>query len=127
MAKRVSAMAVEFYKKVFKALELERREESDDSVALAHIKIGDSPMMIGNERSEHAREYAHEGKARGPRSLGGTSASVYAFVAGVDSVFQRAVATGATVRQDLQDEEWGDRMAEIQAPRPGLVYRNAPA
>jgi PhnB protein len=95
MAKRGSAIAVEFYKKVFKALELERREESDDRVALAHIKIGDSPMMIGNERSEHAREYAHEGKARGPRSLGGSSASVYAFVAGVDSVFQRAVVTPA--------------------------------
>jgi PhnB protein len=85
-------------------------------VALARIKIGDSPMMIGDERSKHAREYAHEGKARAPQSLGGSSASVYAYVADVDSVFQRAVAAGAIVMQDLQDKEWGDRMVEIQAP-----------
>jgi uncharacterized glyoxalase superfamily protein PhnB len=65
-------------------------------------------------------------RAAPDHSVGG-SASVYPFVAGVDSVFHRAVAAGATMRQDLQDEEWGDRMAEIQAPRPPLVYRNAPA
>ena len=107
---------IEFYKKVFGATELERHDEPSGKVSMAHIKIGNSPLMVSDETSEHVQEHAHESDARSPESLGGASGSVQVYVPDADLVFKRAVAAGATVIRPLEDRRWGDRMGEIKDP-----------
>ena len=113
---RDAVRALEFYKKVFGATELERHDEPSGKVSMAHLKIGDSPLMISDEASEHVREYAQESDARSPESLGGASSSVHLYVPDVDRVFKRAVAAGAKVISPLEDRRWGDRIGEIKDP-----------
>jgi PhnB protein len=120
---RDAASALKFHKKVFGAIELERHDEMGAhakaparKISLAHIKIDDSPMMISDETSHHVRAQAQKDRARSPHSLRSSSASVYAYLPDVDSVFERAVASGARVIRPLRDADWGDRMGEIEDP-----------
>ena len=113
---RDAARALEFYKKVFGATELERHDEPSGKVSMAQIKIGDSPLRISDETSEHVQEHAHESDARSPESLGGASGSVHVYVPDADLVFKRAVAAGAKVMRPFEDRRWGDRMGEIKDP-----------
>ncbi len=44
-----------------------------------------------------------------PQSIGGTAVTVVLYVEDVDAVFDRAIATGATVDRQLEDQFYGDR------------------
>jgi PhnB protein len=113
---RGAKAAVDFYIAVFKATVLERHEEADGTISNAIIKIGDSPLMLSDENSQHEREHAHEGWARSPAPPRGASASMYVYVPDVDEVFQRATSAGATVIAPVADKEWGDRLGGFRDP-----------
>ena len=68
-----AAGAMEFYKKAFGAVELERIADPDGKVRHGEIKIGDSPFMITDE-SEDFPDWLS------PQSRGGTPVHIYLYV-----------------------------------------------
>ena len=103
-----AADAIEFYKRAFGATELLRFPTPDGKVGHAEIKIGDSPIML-------ADEYPDMGY-KGPQTLGGSPVSIMIYVEDVDTIFNQAVAEGATIKEALQDKFYGDRMGTVIDP-----------
>ena len=62
-----------------------------------------------------ADEYPDMGY-KGPQTLGGSPVSIMIYVEDVDTVFARAVAAGASVKEALQDKFYGDRMGTLTDP-----------
>jgi len=100
--------AIEFYKKAFGAQELFRFPTPDGKIGHAEIKIGDSPIML-------ADEYPDMGY-KGPQSLGGSPVSIMIYVENVDTIFNQAVAAGATVKEAVTDKFYGDRLGTVTDP-----------
>lgn len=105
---RGAAEAIEFYQRAFGAVELFRMPTPDGKIGHAEIKIGDSPIMLADEHPDMGY--------KGPQSLGGSPVSIMIYVEDVDTVFNRAVDSGATVKEALQDKFYGDRMGSIIDP-----------
>ena len=105
---RGAADAIEFYKKAFGAVELFRFPAPGGKIGHAEIKVGDSPIML-------ADEYPDMGY-NGPQSIGGSPVSLMIYLEDVDSVFNRAVDAGATVKEAVQDKFYGDRTGTVIDP-----------
>jgi len=102
-----AAAAIDFYKKVFGATEIERMPGPDGRVLHAELKIGDSAIFLND--------------AMGPVAPGaGPGASnpmyLHLYVADADTIFNRAVAAGARVDMPLQNMFWGDRYGKLTDP-----------
>lgn len=105
---RGAADAIGFYQKAFGATELFRFPTPDGKIGHAEIKIGDSPIML-------ADEYPAMGY-NSPQSLGGSPVSLMIYVEDVDTVFNQAIAAGATVREAVSDKFYGDRIGTLTDP-----------
>lgn len=103
-----AADAIEFYKKAFGATELFRMAQPDGRIGHAEIQIGDSRIMLADEYPEMS--YVS------PTTLGGSCVSLMLYVEDVDSVFQQAVAAGATEQRPLEDKFYGDRTGSLVDP-----------
>ena len=102
-----SAAAIEFYRKVFGALELFRFEH-EGRIGHAELQIGDARIML----SDAWPEYGY----RSAREIGATPVSLMLYVPNVDEVFARAIAAGATERSPVQDQFYGDRSGNLTDP-----------
>ena len=100
--------AIEFYKKAFGAKELFRFPTPDGKIGHAEIKIGDSPIMLADEFPEMGY--------KGPQTLGGSPVSIMIYVEDVDTIFNQAVAAGATVKEAVTDKFYGDRLGTVTDP-----------
>ena len=98
--------AIEFYKRVFNAIEIFRIQKANGHIIHAEISIEDSVIMIGD-----AEEPFQE-----PLELKGTTVGLHVYVSDVDAVFKHAVAEGALIIQNLNDMFYGDRMGMIKDP-----------
>ena len=106
---RGAAAAIDFYKKAFGAVEITRFTGPDGhSVMHAEIKIGDSPIMLGDEHPNMG--------GKSPTTLGGTTGSIMLYFEDVDAAFERAVAVGAKSEMPPANMFWGDRFAKITDP-----------
>ena len=105
---RGAGEAIEFYKKAFGATELFRMAAPDDKIGHAEIKIGDSPIMLADEFPEMGY--------KGPQTLGGSPVSIMIYVEDVDTVFNRAIEAGATVKEAVSDKFYGDRIGTLTDP-----------
>ena len=105
---RDAARAIEFYKKAFGASEIMRMADPSGKIAHAEIKIGDSPIMIGEESPDRG--------ARSPEALGGSPVSIFLYVEDVDGLSRQAIAAGAKVLMPVQDQFWGDRYGKLADP-----------
>ncbi|MBI1747544.1 MAG: VOC family protein [Acidobacteria bacterium] len=106
---RDAARAIDFYKRAFGALELMRSLSPDGkSIMHAELKIGDSIFMLNDEFPAW--------KVLSPESLGGSSTTLYLYVADADATYNQAVAAGATVAMPIMDAFWGDRCGQIVDP-----------
>lgn len=103
-----AARAVDFYTRAFDATELMRFADPSGRVGHAEIKIGNSPIMLADE----CPEMGH----RSPQSLGGAAVSILLYVKDVDARFSQALAAGATVRQPVADQFYGDRSGTLEDP-----------
>jgi len=103
-----AAKALTFYGKALGARERNRALGPGGKVWHAEIEIGDSVIMLSDEFPDT--------EMKSPRSLGGTSSSVWLYVPDVDAAFQRAVAAGAKATQAPQTMFWGDRFGSITDP-----------
>jgi PhnB protein len=100
--------AIDFYKKAFGAQEIMRMQGPGGKIGHAELKIGDSVIMLSDEMPG--------GSGKSPKSLGGSTASVFLYVDKVDSVFSQAVAAGAKSEMEPQDQFWGDRFGKLEDP-----------
>ena len=105
---RGAAKAIEFYEKAFQAKVLDIHYAPDGKVMHARLKIGDSYLML-------ADEYPGMGTPA-PQTLGGSPVVLNLYAENIDSLFEQAVAAGATVTMPLANQFWGDRYGQIVDP-----------
>ena len=103
-----AADAIEFYKDAFGAIELLRFPSPDGKVAHAELQIGNSRVMLADEHPD--RGYCS------PQSYGGSGTGIMLYLEDVDRVFERAIEAGATSKQTVKDEFYGDRSGTLVDP-----------
>lgn len=103
-----AADAIEYYKKVFGAIELLRLPGPPGRLMHAMIQIGDSPLMLVDEMPDCG--------LAGPKSLNGSPVTLHLYVEDVDAVVERAVTAGAKITMPVADMFWGDRYGKIEDP-----------
>ena len=103
-----AADAIEFYKRAFGATELMRFPAPDGKVAHAELQIGNSRVMLADEHPD--RGY------RSPQSYGGSGTGIMLYLEDVDRVFSRAIEAGATAKQPVKNEFYGDRSGTLVDP-----------
>ena len=102
-----AAEAIDFYVRAFDAKEV-MRIQADGRIAHAQILIGNSHIMISDERPKAG--------ALSPKSIGGSPMRVFLYVKNVDSFVGRAVAVGAKLRQLVDEKVYGDRSGSVEDP-----------
>ncbi|MGH9151441.1 MAG: VOC family protein [Acidimicrobiales bacterium] len=100
--------AIEFYAKVLGAKERMRMPAPGGRIGHAELQLGDSVIML----SDAFPEMGH----RTPKELGGSPVGIAVYVEGVDAVFERAVAAGATAVRPVEDQFYGDRTGSFDDP-----------
>jgi PhnB protein len=105
---RGAANAIEWYKKALGATEIMRMPGPDGSIMHAEVKVGNSPIMIGEECPERG--------AKSPQTLGGSSVGLHIYVPDCDAAFNQAVEAGATPTMPPMDMFWGDRFSKLSDP-----------
>jgi PhnB protein len=83
---------------VFDAEEFERLAAPGGRIGHAEVRIGDSVVMMGDARGEHAP----------------MQAMLYVYVDDVDATYQRALAAGAATVQPPTDQFYGDRSGGVK-------------
>jgi PhnB protein len=103
-----AAAAIEFYKKAFGAIELLRIVGPDGKVGHAEMKIGNAPIMLSDEYPEM--------QVVSPQTLGGSSVTIMIFFEDVDALAKQAVAAGAKLVRQVEDQFYGDRSGLLEDP-----------
>jgi PhnB protein len=103
-----AAKAIEYYKNVFGATEVQRMEGPDGRVGHAELQIGDSRIMLADEYPEMGY--------RSAESIGGSPVSLYVYLPDCDKVVEKAAAEGAKILKPVADQFYGDRSGFIQDP-----------
>jgi PhnB protein len=101
--------ALDFYKKAFGAEILGVHKTPDGKVMHAELSIGGARLMLADEFPGFGSGSA--------KTLGGSPVVLNLYVQeDVDSLFNQAVAAGATVLMPLANQFWGDRYGQLQDP-----------
>jgi PhnB protein len=108
LAVQDASAAIDFYKKVFGAVEMMRLVGPDSKIGHAEIRIGNSTIFLSDEYPDYG--------AVSPQSLGGSAVKINLYVDSVDEVAGRAVAAGAKVVQPVQDQFYGERSGQFEDP-----------
>jgi len=98
---------IEFVKRAFNAVEINRSPGPGGKLMHAHVRIGDSNLMLNDLFPEFGLPAIAEG--HWPMTL-------HLCVPDVDAVFAQAVEAGATVTMPLADQFWGDRYGQVKDP-----------
>jgi uncharacterized glyoxalase superfamily protein PhnB len=102
-----AAGAIDFYKKVFGATEIERHPGPDGKVIHAELKIGDSIIFVNDSM----------GKLAPPADAGASNPMyLHLYVPDADTIFNRALTAGARVDMPIQNMFWGDRYGKLTDP-----------
>lgn len=94
------AKVIDFLSQTFDAKETERMTRPDGAIMHAEVRIGDSPIMLG----EPAGQFQP------------MPASIYVYVTDTDAAYQRALRAGATSLMEPADQFYGDRNAGVRDP-----------
>lgn len=105
---RDAKKAIEFYKNAFGAIETVKMEAPDGRISHCELRIGDSVIMLADEFPKMG--------AVAPTEQAGRAFSLLIYVNNVDDVFHQAVAAGAKVIRNLENQFYGDRMGTVQDP-----------
>jgi PhnB protein len=105
---RDAASAIEFYKRAFGATEIMRLKGPGGTIGHAEIRIGNTAIMLSDEFPQYGNLSAE--------TLGGSPVRISLSVDDVDAVAARAVAAGATVRQPVRDQFYGERSGQVTDP-----------
>lgn len=102
------AAAIDFYRTIFGAVEVQRWTADDGRIGHAELTLAGGPLYLADEYPEIG--------VRGPRALGGTPVSFVLGVPDVDATVARAVAAGATVERPVTMQDDGARAGWIVDP-----------
>ena len=97
---------IDFMKKVFDAQERMRMNGPDGTVGHAELMIGDSVVMIGSAGGENVP----------------MPAMLHLYVEDCDSVYLRALDSGATSVREPEDQFYGDRSAGVKDAFGNIWY-----
>jgi len=100
--------AMDFYGKVFGAKELYRLTLQDGGIAHAEFKIGDTVVMIADEKDEWGN--------KSPQTLGGSPVTLNVMVDDPDATVAKAEAEGGTILIPVADQFYGYRSGRIRSP-----------
>ncbi len=103
-----ASRAIEFYKKVFGAIEIARMPAPNNKVMHAAIRIGDSTIFVADTVTNKTAATSTETTF--------VPAYLHIYVDDVDATFALAVENGAKVDMPLDDMFWGDRYGKITDP-----------
>jgi PhnB protein len=115
---RDAARAAGWYAEVFGAREENRLTVPDGRLMQVELRFGDSAVMLADEFPEM--------EVLSPLSIGGTATVLHFACDDANAVWQRALASGAEVRQRLQEAFWGELYGQIADPfghRWGIAQR----
>jgi PhnB protein len=104
---RRGAEAVTFYARAFGATILSRLD-ADDGGVVAHLAVGKGNFWVADESLPHQN--------LSPESIGGTSIRMVLIVDDPHTVFERAVAAGASSICPVRDESYGWRIGRLVDP-----------
>ena len=104
-----AAAAIDFYKRAFGAVETLRLVGPGEQVMHAEIRIGGSPVFIGDE-------HVHYEDIHGPLRIGGTAVYLDLETDEVAAVFDRAIAAGATPIRQPTDPAMPIQSAKFRDP-----------
>jgi PhnB protein len=105
---RNAPAAMDYYKKAFGAIEVERYVMPNGKIGHADMKIGDSHFMLADENPEAG--YV------GPETVGGTTFGIALYVENVDEMFKGAIDAGGKVQRELANQFYGDRTGTLIDP-----------
>jgi PhnB protein len=100
--------AIAFYSKVFGATERLCMREDSGRVAHAEIQLGDSCIMMADERPAI--------EAFAVNHFGGSPITLMVYVPDCDAVYKRAIEAGAANVREPADQPHGDRTAGVRDP-----------
>jgi PhnB protein len=103
-----AARAIEFYKQAFGAVETMRLNGPGDRIGHAEIRIGNSTIMLADEFPDYG--------ALSAQTIGGSPIKMHLQVADVDAMAARAIAAGAKVLHQVQDQFYGERSGQFADP-----------
>jgi PhnB protein len=103
-----AAEAINFYKRAFGAEELTRLPEPDGKIIHACLRINGATVTLSDEFPDFGMV--------GPARLGGSPVTIHLPVPDVDAAVARAVAAGATVMLEVEDQLWGERYGSLRDP-----------
>jgi uncharacterized glyoxalase superfamily protein PhnB len=93
-----------FVKDAFGATETLRVPRADGSIMHAEVRIGDSPIMIGDVTGPAAE-------------FGPMPTSIYLYVTDCDAIYRQAIAAGGTSVKEMQDIPFnGERYGGVRDP-----------
>jgi PhnB protein len=107
LAVRGADRAIEWYKTVLHATELNRLTDGDGKIAHAELKISECIFMLAEEHPDYNKS---------PDSLQGTSVILNLYVPNVDETVDAALKKGARLIFPVKDQFYGDRAGRIQDP-----------
>ncbi len=106
---REATKAIDFYKRAFGAESKGVHKTPDGKVMHAELRIGDSQIFL-------ADEFPGMASCSSPQTLGGSCVTINLYRENIDSLFNQAVAAGATVVMPLSNQFWGDRYGQLKDP-----------
>lgn len=105
---RDAEKAIEFYAKAFGG-------EKGLVLKMNNGEVGHAEVIVGRTRIMLAEENEDWG-VRGPDTIGGCPLTLTLYLEDVDAATERAIAAGMTVKQELADQFYGDRMVTLTDP-----------
>jgi uncharacterized glyoxalase superfamily protein PhnB len=105
---RNAADAIEFYVKAFGVSEKFRLTEPSGRIGHAELDFNGATLMLADEYPEY--------DINGPQTIGNTTVTLHIHVDNADEVIQRAVAAGAILEREPQDQFYGERGGAIRDP-----------
>jgi PhnB protein len=102
------AGAIDFYKRIFGAIEVMRIPGPGGRVGHAELRIGNSMIMLADENPQVG--------VRGPQPGGRPPVSFLIYAEQVDAVTAKAEAAGAKILRPPKDQFYGDRTATLTDP-----------
>lgn len=97
---------IEFLQKGFGAEVVRCHKMPDGTVVHAQVRIGNSPIMMGET----------------PPEWQSMPASLYLYVANADAMYASAIQAGAASLSEPKDEFYGDRVAGVRDPVGNLWW-----
>jgi PhnB protein len=100
--------ALAWYHDVFSAVETIRYTGDDGRIGHAEMRFGDAMIMLSDPYPEL--------DVRSPLDLGGTPFTLHLTVPDVDAVHEKAVAAGARIEREPEEQAYGARSMTLRDP-----------